>query len=437
MGSFAAGAARAEDAYPLAWVRQLGTNTTDYSRSVAVDGSDNTYISGITYGSLGGPNVGKQDAFLAKYDATGALLWTRQLGTTGPDESNSVAIDLSGNVYISGRTLGSLGGLNAGSDDVFVAKYNNSGGLLWTRQLGTGGLDYSWSVAIDNSGSAYITGYTTGNLGGLNAGMADVFLAKYDSSGSLLWTRQLGTSSNDFGNAVAVDGLGNAYVSGITYGSLAGPNAGGSGDAFLTKYDSSGTLLWTRQFGTNNFDESNSVAIDYSGNVYISGRTAGSLGGPSAGGWDAFLAKYDCSGVFLWARQLGTNSDDYSSSVAIDGSGNAYISGPTDGSLGGLNMGGTDAFLAKYNSSGALLWTYQMIGTEDPFGEVSNATDGSGNIYITANTTASLGGQNAGGSDAFLAKFSAPVPEPGTVFMIASAALGAFGMLIRRRAAHK
>jgi hypothetical protein len=131
---------------------------------------------------------------------------------------------------------------------------------------------------------------------------------------------------------VAVDASGNAYISGRTDGSLGGPNAGGD-DAFLAKYSSAGDLVWSRQIGTSSTDESWSVAMDGSGNAYISGNTLGSLGGPNAGGADAFLTKYDSSGNTLWSQQIGTSSDDYSRSVAVDASGNAYISGNTSSSL--------------------------------------------------------------------------------------------------------
>ncbi|MFH1549647.1 MAG: SBBP repeat-containing protein [Planctomycetota bacterium] len=337
----------AETPYGLAWTRQLGTSSDDYSHSVAIDGSGNAYISGWTEGSLGGPNAGLFDAFLAKYDTSGSLLWTRQLGTSSSDFSESVAIDGSGNAYISGVTEGNLGGTNAGNWDAFLAKYDTDGVEQWKRQLGTISTDHSYSVAIDGSGNAYISGYTYGNLGGPNAGGDDAFLAKYDSAGSLLWTRQLGTSAYDYSRSVAIDGSGNAYISGYTYGDLGGPNAGFD-DAFLAKYDSAGSLLWTRQLGTSAYDYSLSVAIDGLGNAYISGYTKGDLGGPNEGWEDAFLAKYDSAGSLLWTRQLGTSSTDKNCSVAIDGSGKAYISGYTYGDLGGPNAGNADAFLAKF-----------------------------------------------------------------------------------------
>ncbi len=163
----------------------------------------------------------------------------------------------------------------------------------------------------------------------------------------LEWTEQLGTDSDDWGLGVSADSLGNVYISGLTYGSLGGPNAGQS-DAFVAKYDASGALQWTEQLGTANWDESYGVSADSLGNVYISGLTYGSLGGPNAGTNDTFLAKYDAAGALQWIEQLGTGSPDASYGVSADLAGNVYISGSTEGSLGGPNAGGIDAFVAKY-----------------------------------------------------------------------------------------
>jgi hypothetical protein len=336
---------RGEAPYTVAWSRQIGTSGGDTSRSVAVDAWGNAYISGYTNGSLGGTNEGLFDAFLTKYDASGNLLWSRQMGTTTYDRSYSVAVDASGNAYMTGVTSGSLGGTNAGGDDAFLTKYDGSGNLLWSRQMGTSGGDYSNSVAVDASGNAYISGETGG--AGPSAGSVDAFLIKYDGSGNLLWSRQIGTSSNEWSESVAVDASGNAYISGTTEGSLGGANAGRQ-DVFLVKYDGSGNLLWSRQMGTTTEQYSWSVTVDALCNAYISGWTQDSFVGPSAGVSDAFLIKYDGSGNLLWSQQIGTSSDDWSFSVAVDALCNAYITGWTYGSLGGTNAGYSDAFLVKF-----------------------------------------------------------------------------------------
>ncbi len=419
--------ARAEDPYETVWIRQIGTSVGDCSYGVAVDATGNAWISGYTYGSLGGPSAGAWDAFLAKYDASGNPLWTRQLGTDRGDRSHAVAVDSSGNAWISGYTDGSLGGPNAGLWDAFLAKYDASGNPLWSRQIGTSGYDESYGVAVDGSGNAWICGYTEGSLGGLNVGGQDAFLAKYDASGNLLWTQQLGTGTSDYGRSVAVDAAGNAWISGYTGGSLGGLNAGGQ-DAFLAKYDASGNLLWTRQLGTGSEDRSNTVAVDAAGNAWISGYTGGSLGGLNAGGQDAFLAKYDASGNLLWTRQLGTGTTDISHGVAVDAAGNAWISGITSGSLGGGNAGGFDTFLTQFDASGDLLWTRQ-IGTRSSDYSYGVAVDDGGHAWISGLTFGGMGGPYTGyGGDAFLAKLQ--VPEPGAMALMG---LGGLALLRRRK----
>ena len=217
----------AELAYEVEWIRQLGANDYYSSRAVAVDRSDNVFISGFTDG---------WDAFVAKYDTFGNLLWTEQLGTSDSDYSLSVAVDGSGNAFNTGWTYGSLAEPNdVGGRDAFLAKYDASGNLLWTEQLGTSADDYSLSVAVDELGNLFISGDTSGSLEGSNAGVGDAFVAKYDTLGNLLWTEQLGTSDNDYSTSVAVDDAGNVFISGHTYGAIDGTSVRG-GDAFLVRF---------------------------------------------------------------------------------------------------------------------------------------------------------------------------------------------------------
>lgn len=407
-------AAWAEAPYVVEWSRQLGTSSRDYSNGTAVDAAGNVLISGPTWGSLAAPNAGSSDVFLAKYNDLGGLSWSRQLGTSAEDWCGDVAVDATGNAFISGFTFGSLGGAHAGGHDAFLTKYDTAGSLLWARQLGTSGNDLVYGLAVDATGNALITGPTSGSLGGPTAGGTDAFLAKYDADGNQLWARQFGGTMYDSSNGVAVDATGNAFVAGHTNGALDGANAG-SYDAFLTKYDSAGNLLWTKQLGTSSLDVGWAVAVDAVGNAFLSGSTKGTLDGANAGVEDAFLAKYDAAGNPLWTRQLGTVAADESYSVAVDAAGNAFISGYTFGALAGPNAGEQDVFLAKYDSVGNLLWTEQL-GTSgsDIVGDNPMVIDAAGNVFISGLTSGSLGGPNAGNSDAFLIKLS-PVPEPGTV----------------------
>ncbi|MEO2048859.1 MAG: SBBP repeat-containing protein [Pirellulales bacterium] len=220
--------------------------------------------------------------------------------------------------------------------------------LKWTAQIGTSGYDQGASVSADSLGNVYITGWTNGSLSGPNAGSFDAFVALYDASGNLQWTEQLGTPASEHGFSISADSLSNVYLSGETYGSLGGTSPGSVTDAFLAKYDTSGSLQWASQLGTSNYDTSLGISVDPLGNVYLSGRTRGSLGGPNAGSYDAFLALFDDLGNHQWTRQLGSSETDSSTGVSVDSLGNVFISGYTDGDIAGSNLGSHDAFLAMY-----------------------------------------------------------------------------------------
>ena len=157
-----------------------------------------------------------------------------------------------------GYTYGDLdGNTNTGASDIFVVKYNSSGTKQWTKQLGSSSRDYDYGVATDSSGNVYVVGYTFGDLdGNTNTGASDIFVVKYNSSGTHQWTKQLGTSSTDTANGVTTDSSGNVYVAGGTYGGLDGNTSAGVNDLFIVKYNSSGTKQWTKQLGSSsrNYD---------------------------------------------------------------------------------------------------------------------------------------------------------------------------------------
>jgi hypothetical protein len=412
--------------YHLAWGRQFGTSNLDIGSSVALDGSGNAYVTGYSYGSLGGPNAGGPDVIGLKYDSGGDLLLSSQFGTFAEDYGSQIDLDAAGNWYISGETHAGLGGPHAGGKDAFVTKRDSTGAQVWARQLGTTSSDFSSSTAADGLGNVYISGQTNGNLAGTNAGSIDAFLAKYDTLGTLLWSRQIGTSGQDYSNAGTVDAAGNAYITGSTQGNLAGVSAG-STDAFLFKYDPAGNVLWSRQIGTSSGEQSESIAVDASGNAYISGYTGGDLSGQTnSGGNDAFLVKYDAAGNHLWTRLLGTANNEFEMSVAVDDGGNPYIVGVTQGSLAGPSAGGLDAFLAKYDSAGNSLWSLQFGTSADEIA-YSVGVNSSGAAYVTGSTFGSLYGPLGGAYDGFLAKF---VPEPQSLLLTL---LGALGVLVRPR----
>ena len=391
--------------------RQSARSSNDYAYGVATDSSGNVYVAGGTNGGLdGNTNAGNTDLFVVKYNSSGTKQWTRQLGSSSRDSANGVATDSSGNVYVTGMTNGGLDGCkNAGIEDLFVVKYNSSGTKQWTNQLGSSSRDSADDVATDSSGNIYVTGTTYSELdGNTSAGKADLFVVKYNSSGTHQWTKQLGTDRYDEARGVATDSSGNVYVTGYTEGGLDGNTNLGKADLFVVKYNSSGTKQWANQLGTWDTDFANGVATDSSGNVYVTGSTYRSLdGNTSAGNADLFVVKYNSSGSKQWTKQLGSSSNDYANDVVTDSSGNAYVTGTTYGGLdGNTSAGNADLFVVKYNSSGTHQWTKQL-GTSSTDTANGVATDSSGNVYVAGGTYGGLDGNtSAGVNDLFIVKYN-------------------------------
>lgn len=404
----------------IEWLQQVGSARHDEGFEIAADFLGSVFVTGRTSGNWESPLVGTQDGFIRKYDSTGGLQWARQFGVAGDSLwSYGVAPDLFGNVYVGGHTRGDLGG-QVGDLDLFVGKYDSSGNRLWLRQFGTKFLELGIGVAADSVGNVYLTGYTVGSLGGPNAGERDAYVTKFDSSGSLQWTRQIGTTANDEASGVAVDRFDNVIITGHTQGSLAGPHAGGN-DIFVSKFDGSGALLWTRQAGTPSIEDSSSVATDNEGNIYLSGLTGGNFARRNLGSGDGFLSKYDPLGNPIWARQFGTSSADNSLGVSVGDGGQVYVTGFTRGPIDGPPVGSDDVFLARYDPSGNPVWFRQLGTVAD---EVSNGVSANigGTVYITGYTQGSLVSPNPGGGDVFVAKFS-EVPEPTTLLITVATAI--------------
>ncbi len=397
-------------ATPLAWTgtKQFGTAGSDKAWGVGTDTTGNIYLAGETAGGLdGNTSAGLLDLFLVKYNAAGIKQWTRQLGTSANETARGLAVDGSGNIYLTGWTGGGLdGNVSAGSDDLFLVKYDAAGVKQWTRQLGTTAVDEAFAVAVDGSGNVYLTGRTQGGLdGNTNVGGQDLFLVKYDNTGIKQWTRQLGTAGSESARGVAVDG-GDVYVTGRTGEGLDGNISAGDADLFLIKYDTAGNKQWTRQLGTTVFDSPQSVAAS-GGSIYVTGYTGGGLDGNiSAGSFDLFLVKYDATGVKQWTRQLGTTAVDETSDVAVNAGGNVYLVGATGGNLdGNTSSGGSDLFLIKYDAAGVKQWTRQL-GTSATDEGLSVALNTGGEIYIVGDTGGNLdGNSSAGGVDSFLVKY--------------------------------
>jgi hypothetical protein len=294
--------------------------------------------------------------------------------------------------------------------------------LQWHTFMGSSSGDYGNAIAVDGTGNVYVAGSSDVTWGTTPvdafAGGWDVFAAKLDSSGSLQWNTFMGSASGDEGYAIAVDGTGNVYVAGLSYATWGttpvDPHAGGS-DAFAAKLDSSGSLQWNTFMGSASGDGGRAIAVDGTGNVYVAGESDATWGltpvDAFAGGYDAFAAKLNSSGVRQWNTFMGSASGDEGYDIAVDGSGNVYVAGQSDSTWGltpvNVHAGGSDAFAAKLDSGGIRQWNTFMGSSSDDYGHAI-AVDGTGNVHVAGRSNAAWGTTpvdvHAGGVDAFAAK---------------------------------
>jgi len=362
------------------------------------------------------------------------LNWAKGIGGTGSEQGNAIVVDGAGNVYVAGTFSDTVDfdpgpGIarlrTAGSYDIFLAKYDANGRYIWAKSMGRKLADDGFGVTCDKAGYVYITGRFQDTVDFdpgpdtawviARAG-TDIFIAKYDTAGNYVWAKGMGGPGTEEGRAIAVDGAGNVYVTGFFTStvdfdpdpaSVANRTSAGSNDVFLAKYSASGNYLWAGSMGggtsSSYNDQSYGMAVDGSGNAYITGvfylkadfdpDTTKVANLNAKGIYDVFLAKYDSSGKYVWAKNMGGPNFDYGQSVTLDGAGNIYITGrfigtsdfdPDTTKLANLISAGNkyDVFLAKYDSAGNYIWAKSMGGTGDDYGQ-GVATDAVNNVYIT------------------------------------------------------
>ncbi len=393
------------------WPVQFGTAARDVPAAIATVSDNGIFVTGTTDGFLGTAPVSSMtppNFFVTRLTPGGAVTWWDTQGTSNQDNAYAATSDAS-NLYLAGNTYGTFtGNVSAGGSDIFVVKFNNFGAHYWTKQLGTSALDVAYGAAATLSNAVFIAGGTWGSFpGNTTAGAMDLFVGKLDADGAQLWIRQLGTSSLDYALAVAADANGNAYAVGSTSGALDGNASAGGYDAFIVKYNGSGVKQWTRQLGSSATEFARGVAVDASGNIYVAGSTEGALDGiPNAGSSDAFLVKYNAAGQKQWTRLFGSTGSDTAGGVRTDASGNVYVVGRAPlGFDSQVSAGGDDAFLVKYNAAGAKQWT-RMYGTAA--NETGDAVTVQGTSIVLAGATfgALPGETNAGERDVFLVRYS-------------------------------
>ena len=354
------------------------------------------------------------------------LSYATYLGGTGGDVAYGIAVDSSGNAYVTGITNSSdfptanaRQGANKGNGDAFVMKLNPAGtGLLYSSYLGGAGSDTATAITVDSSGNAFITGTTTSEDFPTTAnafqvvygGNGDAFVVELGSGGnSMVYSSYLGGSGADFGAAIAVDAAHNAYVTGSTQSvNFPGVNPlqslnGGTSDAFVAKVDFSGlNLIYSTYLGGSAADVGQGIKVDSSGNAYVVGYTFSSdfptlnaLQPANAGAPDAFVAEVNPSGgALVFSTYLGGSGDDRGFGLALDASGSIYITGtshstdfPTEsGVFQTGNRGNGDAFVSKLNPAGSVLTYSTFLGGTGAEQGYAIAADSSGNPFITGFT---------------------------------------------------
>lgn len=440
----------------LVYSTYFGGSLEDEGRGIAVDGSGNIYITGLTYstnlslanplrGALGGgANVTcspspchLSDAFVAKLDPSGtALIYSTYLGGSFEDEGRGIAVDASGSVYLTGvtqsfnfPTANAVQRVYAGGQDAFVAKLNAAGSaLVYSTYLGGRNSDNASAIAVDNSFSATITGNTDSTdfpianaLQPVSRGSRDAFVTRLDAAGrALVYSTYLGGGNIDESDAVALDSSGNVYITGRT-GSTDFPTinpfqrtigGGDNDDAFIAKLNAAGSaLVYSTYLGGSGGEWGRGIAVDILGNTYVTGYTFSTnfptlnpfqavFGLNGRGDSDGFVTKLNATGAALvYSTYLGGSQNDSGRNIAVDISGNAYVTGYTASadfpvldslvSVGNRGLG----YVTKLNAAGTGLTYSTYLESSSDFrnaffnpGGGGIALDRSGNVYVTSST---------------------------------------------------
>ncbi|TAM81965.1 MAG: choice-of-anchor D domain-containing protein [Acidobacteria bacterium] len=449
----------------LAYSTYFGGSGGDIGYGIAVDSSGNAYVTGISNssnfptssGSPSGTYGGSGDVFILKLNPAGStstpqLVYSTYLGGNGTDSGNAIAVDAGGDAYVTGSTTstnftttnGVFQAAYGGGGDAFVAELNSTGsGLVYSSYLGGSGADAGQGIAVDSSNNAYITGSTQSAnfptvtpLQALNAGSSDAFVAKVDFTGTkLLYSTYLGGSKADVGQSIKVDGSGNAYVAGYTFSTdypvmrpVQGSNAG-TVNAFVTELNPAGSAItFSTYLGGTGDDRAFGLALDATGNIYIAGgsqstnfpTTVGVIQGANHGLSDAFAAKMNPAGpALVYSTLLGGGGVDQANGIAVDSSGDAFVTGFTNSSnfptfspiqavlgiTGGSSCGAnacSDAFVSELNPAAtALVESTYLGGSGADFGQAI-ALSTAGVPYVTGTTSSTNFPATAGAYQASL-----------------------------------
>jgi len=429
------------------WAKVVGGDGNDGIFGMSVGASSNLFCVGqfqstAQFGTnyLIANSPGYSDIFVAKYDRNGNAIWARKAGGASEDYASAVAVNNLDEVFVTGAfhdtgVFSGFSAISSGIEDVFLTKYDGDGNVQWLRRAGGNGHDFATAIATRGTNGCYVTGafQSTADFQGTDVtslGIYDLFLAKYDAAGNLVWVRSAGGTNDERSLGVAVDAADDAIVTGyfasaaVSFGGIILTNQNTPfADGFLAKYDSAGNVLWAQRIVGDESERGAALAAGNAGEVYLLGGFASgtvTLGGimlTNHGGSDLFLAKYSSSGGVLWARSEGGIGDELPAGLALDSAGNSYLAGSFTGiaEFGGVSItnnsppGVLDAFAAKFDEMGGVLWAVHAGGSGGDYAS-GIGVDAAGNTYLGGSfesTSLTFGSSiltNRGGTDAFLAQ---------------------------------
>jgi len=444
------------------WVNFGKSQGYEYGNDITTDDSGNVYVAGqfeynTKFGNITINSAGQHDIFIAKYNSAGVQQWVRTAGGSDGDAGSAIGLDANGNVYVTGEfettckfsPTDSI--TSSGNNDIFLAKYSNDGVLQWVKKIGGSGDNRGRAIAVDAAGNSYFSGSFSGtaNFSGQNqtsSGGNDIFIAKYNTSGSRVWVRKAGGNKDDRGRDITLDGAGNLYLT-ASYtqsANFSGTNisdaTGSLYSAALVKYNNSGNLLWVRSIGgCCDTTRAYGPSVDEFNNVYFTGYFTnqvkfGSITLTGSGNTDAFIAKYDPNGNVLWAKKYAGIYEDFGNGSAVDQRRQlVYFTGMFDyradfDTINVYSAGNRDMWLAAVDYSGNIQWLKTAGGPGRDAG-YAVAVDTSGNIYPTGfcNDTANFGTYSVQGyplADYYVTKISPAVQsEPTTSASLLNASL--------------
>jgi hypothetical protein len=395
------------------WTRILGGTDNDQATAITIDSSSNLYIAGITKSSIfdGQSTNGGLDAYISKLNSSGVKQWTKIIGGSGDDFVYDITIDSSSNLYIVGSSSSNpfYGQAKNGHDDAFISKYDLNGNRQWIKLIGGAGWDEGNIITIDNSSSYFYIGGTTSSnpFDGLTNDNNNAFISKYDINGNKQWTKIF---MDNRPQAITIDSSSNLYITGITSSNTFYGEANlGNWDSYASKFNSSGNIEWTKIFGGISGDYAYDITLDSNSNLYITGRTfSNSFEGLFISGTcDAFVIKFDSSGVKQWAKLFGGTATDEAYAITIDSNNYLHITGNTSSNpFDGQTTNGGGAFVSKFDSNGIKQTTILIQGLATPFGGIT--LDSSSNLYIAGYTASNpFDGQPTYGiNDTFISKIA-------------------------------